>query len=366
MHRDFRVQGFRGLKDLTLSDMRPITVVTGFNNVGKTSLLEALFIHACGPNVLTAMQVLGALRGRVRVVQSLQLLSGATSWEWLFPYKDTAKVIAIEATADTGLASRVELKTADVGQARLFDGAQQTGDFASMEPGRDLIVTVSDGHKTDTYLTSIAVSNTPFGPQAAPQTQPFPTGPLLPGHLISDRLRLGELDLANAFSVLAVRGRSAVLQDALQRIDDRVVSLQIITDAFGSEVNAVLLEGNAERFVPLSLAGDGMSLVAGYLAALILAEKGIVVIDEFAAEVHYSHLMDAWRAVGALASDVGTQVVMTTHSRECILAAEKAFANNPEFICLYRLVRTDDGGVEAVRYDHKTLRGATELGLDVR
>ena len=44
MLKDFYVQNFKGLKDLSLANLGRINLISGSNNVGKTSLLEAFFL----------------------------------------------------------------------------------------------------------------------------------------------------------------------------------------------------------------------------------------------------------------------------------------------------------------------------------
>ena len=47
MYYKFTIDNFRGFKNLTLNSLKRVNLISGKNNVGKTSLLEALFIH-CG------------------------------------------------------------------------------------------------------------------------------------------------------------------------------------------------------------------------------------------------------------------------------------------------------------------------------
>ena len=45
-----RVRNFRGLRDLKVDEMARINLFAGFNNSGKTTLLEALFLLATASN----------------------------------------------------------------------------------------------------------------------------------------------------------------------------------------------------------------------------------------------------------------------------------------------------------------------------
>ena len=47
MYYKFTIDNFRGFKNLTLNSLKRVNLISGKNNVGKTSLLEAFFIH-CG------------------------------------------------------------------------------------------------------------------------------------------------------------------------------------------------------------------------------------------------------------------------------------------------------------------------------
>ena len=43
---DLAIQGFRGIRDLSVSNLGRVTLVTGKNNIGKSSVLEALSLLA--------------------------------------------------------------------------------------------------------------------------------------------------------------------------------------------------------------------------------------------------------------------------------------------------------------------------------
>ncbi|MEL7435472.1 MAG: AAA family ATPase, partial [Chloroflexota bacterium] len=45
MYTEFSVQNFQGFRNLELKDIKRVNLIGGKNNVGKTSLLEALMIY---------------------------------------------------------------------------------------------------------------------------------------------------------------------------------------------------------------------------------------------------------------------------------------------------------------------------------
>jgi ABC-type lipoprotein export system ATPase subunit len=152
-------------------------------------------------------------------------------------------------------------------------------------------------------------------------------------------------------------------------LEPRLKDVVVLSDGPVAELNLDFGMASQASYVPLSLAGDGASRIAEYLLGIAAFHGGLVLIDEFASDFHYSRLKDVWRSVDALSRDTNTQIVITTHSRECIAAAEGAFQKeDPASLALYRIVRSEAGGPggDVVRYDSESLGGAIELGLDVR
>ena len=50
MYRSFTIKNFRCFDELTVEGMGQINLIAGKNNVGKTALLEALWVHSGGAN----------------------------------------------------------------------------------------------------------------------------------------------------------------------------------------------------------------------------------------------------------------------------------------------------------------------------
>ena len=57
MYKSFHVQNFRGFKDLELNDLARINLIAGENNIGKTSLLEALFLFSGAHNLTLTVSI---------------------------------------------------------------------------------------------------------------------------------------------------------------------------------------------------------------------------------------------------------------------------------------------------------------------
>lgn len=104
MYQTFRVTNFRCFDQLTLNDIQRVNLIAGVNNVGKTALLEALFIHCGAYNPELALRV-NALRGMEPVKVELPLWAEAP-WDSLFHGFRTAETIELSGEhTETGLRS---------------------------------------------------------------------------------------------------------------------------------------------------------------------------------------------------------------------------------------------------------------------
>ena len=61
MYTYFKVKNFRCFQELEFDDLARVNLIAGVNNVGKTALLEAIFLH--GGNNPKLGTVINALRG---------------------------------------------------------------------------------------------------------------------------------------------------------------------------------------------------------------------------------------------------------------------------------------------------------------
>src|SRR4051812_3585218 len=78
MFKKVRIQNFRQFKDLKLDNLAQINLITGKNDTGKTSLLEALFLLD-GPTDPTRTLVIAQFRGVAPLTAQNPEL-----WNWLF------------------------------------------------------------------------------------------------------------------------------------------------------------------------------------------------------------------------------------------------------------------------------------------
>src|SRR6266436_8915972 len=104
MYDSFAVKHFRGLGEVRVDGFQRVNLITGRNNVGKTSLLEALFIHSGAANISLPFTIEG-LRGVTQFQSALEeALSG------LFTGFDIRAPIRLEGIDQLGIKRTCELR----------------------------------------------------------------------------------------------------------------------------------------------------------------------------------------------------------------------------------------------------------------
>ncbi len=121
-----------------------------------------------------------------------------------------------------------------------------------------------------------------------------------------------------------------------------------------------------EGRLPLRSLGEGMQRIFGIALALVNAEDGILLVDEIENGLHYSVQSDMWRLIFQLAHRLNIQVFATTHSWDCIEAfQEAALEDQHEEALLIRLDEKDDG-IGTTLIDEKTLDAVVRTKTEVR
>ena len=156
---------------------------------------------------------------------------------------------------------------------------------------------------------------------------------------------------------------------ALKLIDDRVSGVAFVGDVSQgrsgeNRIPLVKLKGIDEP-LPLRSMGDGMTRLFHIAVALVNAQNGLLLIDEFENGLHWSVQPKVWDIVFQLAERLNVQVFATTHSRDCIEGFDIAWNSYPDLGAFFRL-DAKDKSIKATEYTSETLSDAIEMDVEVR
>ena len=360
MYTSFQVSDFRCFGRLRIDELGLVNLIGGKNNVGKTALLEALFVHSGAPNPELVLG-LDALRGigelRIRPRRAHEVL-----WPSLFKEFDTSRVIELVAEYGRGRRRTVKLRevsetdAVDVHLDRLFPPKEDQIFLSTEATSRVLQVSYEDeGEKPQVRYIKIEDGRARIRPRP---TDPSAPAYFLPAHAWPDLPRL-----ADQFGQLEINKREDVLKDALKVIEPELHKLSVVVIG---EVPVIHGDIGLERLVPLPLMGGGIVRLATLILAINSAENGIIMVDEIENGIHHSVLHNMWRVVAEAARESNTQVFATTHSLECVTAAHEVFSTTgPDDFRLHRLDRDADE-IRTVTYGGSSLSAAIDSDLEVR
>ncbi|HBB32760.1 MAG TPA: ATPase [Cyanobacteria bacterium UBA8803] len=176
--------------------------------------------------------------------------------------------------------------------------------------------------------------------------------------------------LAALWDLTSLTNLESVVISALKLIDSRVTGVAFVEDVSqrrsgeNRRIPLVKIEGTDEP-LPLKSMGDGMTRLFHIIVAIVNAQNGIILIDEFENGLHWSVQPKVWDIVFQLAEKLNVQVFATTHSRDCIEGFDSAWNKYPALGAFFRL-DAKDGFIRATEYTSETLTDAIDMDVEVR
>jgi AAA15 family ATPase/GTPase len=130
--------------------------------------------------------------------------------------------------------------------------------------------------------------------------------------------------------------------ELMQSIEPRLESLESVAAEKEDQPSVHAEIDSIASLIPLSQLGQGFNRLAYLYAGLLGQNANIALIDEIEDGIHYTALPILWQGVAHIANKLEIQIFATTHSKECIRAANDAFKDSPDDFQVIRLVRRND------------------------
>lgn len=312
------IRNFRGLKELKIEKLGRVNLIVGKNNVGKTSVLEALTLYARPASLGVLLDILHARNE----VDRTTLKVGRTD--------DTPRLLPFHQLFH----GRLPLSPA--GNQAISIGATEgspkvltitvTTDPPGRENGtpRSLRLRFQRGHVVEFMhvLQPYDIFLNPFsekfiGPEQLP-LMPFNAG------------GMSNADLVFHWDELLLTPEEADVLAAVRLISSDIdrIGIKPIEEHSSQRAPFVTLR-SFDAPVPLRSLGDGVIHVFSLALSMARAKNGWCLIDEFENGLHYSVQPEIWKFVFEVAQKLNVQVFATTHSYDCIQAFQEAAKASP-------------------------------------
>lgn len=358
MIRKLIIEGFKGFERVEIAALSRINLLGGRNNVGKTSILEALFMFLDRLNPQMILRQF-ALRG----VPSIAFDPESMYAPIFFDY-DLKKKISITATVD-GNEERMTIKfnphyvQASIPASTVGPGARPSRIRTDQkpEPSYSLDI-IYDSKKMEDQTAHLLMGIDGIGLHIDNVS--------IDGRravFLGARAPVSPSDDAQKFGQLDIMGKQENVVEFLRIIEPNLKSLSSV--AMG---DASLIHGDIglSRKIPVPYMGDGVSRLLSIILAIATSKNGIVFIDEFENGIHYTAMPKIWEAVAKAAREYECQVIGTTHSYECLEAAYNGIPEDyKEDFSYIRIDRMEDKTL-AKCFNHELLKVAIETSMEVR
>lgn len=154
-----------------------------------------------------------------------------------------------------------------------------------------------------------------------------------------------EREIAIYYGKLVNLNKEDFLNDSLRIFDENIIALkQIVTER---DVVLKLLLKNRVAPVLLSSLGEGINRYIAILCAIWASQDGYLFIDEIENGIHYTNYPKLWKIIFEASNLANCQIFITTHSKECIAAFNKINSENDgAYFEFYRSKKTDQINVK--------------------
>ena len=393
------VERFRTLREITIGGLGQVNLITGRNNTGKSSLLEALRILVSSASPEVVRSILGE---REEGLVDAEQPRGSDTMDRLFPLSSLFSGFPLLSARPGPIAISAEGDPRPMRLTLAVDWfqVQASGDMKPLGLGQRVsgsetlqrsvwpvlpaFVLTVDGQEHVFPLTYYGVGESGglvdamryaywFGNM--PRTAEAVGGESIPCVYVGPCSGDQTAKLGVLWDNIALTDRESDVIAGLQMIDPTIVAVSMVGGeglppqsgerGMRSRRTAIVRASSLPRPVPLRTFGDGLNRLFAILLSLVNAKDGLLLIDEFENGMHHSVQHDAWRAIFRLASSLNIQVFAASHSWDAVEAFQRAAAESPREGVLVRLTRKGEHIVPTL-YSEDDLRVATRERIEVR
>ncbi|MGN5004447.1 AAA family ATPase [Aeromonas sp. 82P] len=289
------IERYKVFKEFSLDGFSKINILAGFNNSGKTSLLEAIYL-------LTQQNDISSFFNLIKRKNKEQSLSP------VFLNKMFTKNIAISGIYND-ISTSINLSKFDAIDIDKRDDYISSYKLTSLIDGRQL------DNRVHTFVHETMQRNSDKVERLCPAVFKSPYIYDV-DDLITDYTKCIETKInLNGISKSAIK----LVVEFLEKIDPSITDVRFTNE---SEIKRFIVESTLSKEYDFDITtyGEGLQRIFYIAMSFAACRNGVVLIDEFETAIHYSLLVEFSEFVQMLAETFNVQLFITTHSNECIQA----------------------------------------------
>lgn len=379
--KSIHIKNYKNLKDFKIDSLSKINLIVGKNNVGKSTLLEAISIFASGGNILSLREILD-IRGEIydfpySLEQDKKLERNISSFLSLISDRDIElfinngiSIICDISNDETILKKEVEIKLAKYIETSDSNNLQNikrqflsNEDPMSGDPNIEYGILVKNKINNDfqDVLYKLSGRIRQLLPNIIQKTKPY------------ELVRTNEISRnknPELFDKISLTPLEKEIVTALKIIEPNIEDINFLTEESLSRFNRTeervpfVVFPLSSKKLRLTSMGDGLNRILTIILALLNSKDGFLLIDEFENGLHYTVQTQLWKIIYQLSEKLNIQVFATTHSDDCIKSFIESDTENKG-----KLIRLEDidGDIKSIAFnDKERLNFAIQNNIEVR
>jgi len=330
---NIKIMDYKKLNNFNLSKLAKINLITGINNSGKTTLIEAIYL-LCRQNDFTGLMEIVSRRGKVEIDK----LNPA----WFID--QLPQNIAISGQFDNN-DSKVQIKhyiedNIDFDKSGYLESIKISSEFSGIK--QESLTRLFNARNLETQFGTIkmlchSVFNSPF--------------------FFNEQRRY----TTHYYKSIQSKSKDKIIKFIHEKIIKSIENIELANDK-----QQFLVTDEKFTITPnLTQYGEGLQRIFFISHLFASAQNGVILIDEFENAIHVELISNFTSFICELAELFNVQVFLTSHSKECVDAFVKTIPNiNDLAVCA--LVETENGIIPR-EYTGVRFKGLIEAGnVDLR
>lgn len=295
---NINISNFKCFKEFSIDSFKRFNLIFGKNSVGKSNLLEALFLYS---NMYRSDTVLSSsfLQRDIPLNNNLELIFHNFNYTNPINIKTSNKELNIYSikslteNALDGIYYQVQNNNAETIKLPMLINNNREMDNSFVPINNSF--TINNVNIRSVIVGSSLFNFYFFNDYSSSETR-------VKNNTVSlfDKLQNFKMD--------------KIIIDSLKVIIPNIESIRISSDKI-CEADIGL-----DRYLPINTLGSGVYKIFNYIVSIPFITNGVLLIDEIDNGFHYSALHNLWLSIFKVCQKNNVQLFATTHSYECIKA----------------------------------------------
>ncbi|VAY87979.1 hypothetical protein MNB_ARC-1_1251 [hydrothermal vent metagenome] len=323
---------YKQFNNFKMNGFKRVNIIAGFNNSGKTTLLEAIYFLTIQNDISLFFDII-KLRNK---------FSKGVDPIWLNNYLEDIRLIA----EFNQVMTEVVIKKYD-----------------NQDENLEKINYITSMSMNNTIGNKVYSSNVDMYSNKTPSLR-FKNIVHLANSMFKSPYFYHKDDLLNSYSSAVLNGLDETIIDFIKKLNSNIKDIKLIEENGIKRFMVILNNDESPR--DITSFGEGLQRIFEISLSFASCENGVLLIDELETAIHKSMLIDFTQFIQELAEKFNVQVFLTSHSKECIDAFVKNnYIKNDELMAF--LLENKDGNLEYQYIDGNRLESlVSSMDLDIR